>query len=105
MLAVVRNRCGVISKVEPSAPSADGLLHLVTVDFSDSDGGREETLVWEREPSARIIEATGLPRVGDTPCMPPAQFVAMVRASRWGAMHPYFDPDTSAGALERLPLT
>ena len=105
MLAVVRNRCGVISRVAASAPAMEGVLHLVTIDFSDSDGGREETLVWEREPSARIIEATGLPRVGDTPAMPPAQFAAMVRASRWGAVHPYIDPDTSAGPLERLPLT
>lgn len=31
-LAVVRNRSGVISKVEPSGVHASGIVHLVTID-------------------------------------------------------------------------
>ena len=50
MLATVRNRRGVISAVEPfAAARSSELLHLVTIEFSDSDGDSEETLLWERE--------------------------------------------------------
>lgn len=46
MLATVRNRRGVISAVEPFAESKTSeLLHLVTIEFSDSDGDAEETLL------------------------------------------------------------
>jgi hypothetical protein len=49
MLATVRNRRGIISAVEPFAASKTSeLLHLVTIEFSDSDGEAEETLLWER---------------------------------------------------------
>ena len=104
MLAVVRNRCGVISRVEPSAPSAEGLLHLVTVGYTDRDGGRDETFIWEREPSAKLIQSSGLPPVSQAGPMPAAQLNALVRATRWVAINPYLDPSTDRGPLERFPL-
>lgn len=105
MLAVVRNRSGIVSRVEPSAASDHGVLHLVTVDFTDRDGARDETFIWEREPSAKLIQASGLPRVGQTPPMPAIEFDAMVRATRWSSIRPYIDPDTERGPLGRLPLS
>src|SRR5665213_1746374 len=104
-LAIVRNRPCVIAKVEPSAVHTTGLVNLVTVDYTDLDGAREETIIWEREPDARIIQGTGLPRIADHGPMQPADFAAMQRAARWGAIHPFVDPDDEAAPLSRLPLS
>ena len=63
MLATVRNRRGVISAVEPfAAAKSSELLHLVTIEFSDSDGDAEETLLWERERQPVVLEPNALPR-------------------------------------------
>jgi superfamily II DNA or RNA helicase len=104
ILAVVRNRSGIITKVEPSANSTEGMLHLVTVEYTDTEGSREETLIWEREPSARLIEGSRLPDVAGSLQMVPVQYDAMIRATRWGALYPYVDPDTATGPLDRLPF-
>lgn len=104
-LAIVRNRPAVIAKVEPSAVHATGLVHLVTVDYTDLEGAREETVVWEREPDARVIQGTGIPRIADQAPMLPADFAALQRAARWGAIHPFVDPDDDAGPLSRLPFS
>ncbi len=82
-----------------------GLVHLVTIDFTDLGGSREETVVWEREPDARVIQGTGLPRVADLDPMPAADFEALQRSARWGAIHPFVDPDGANGALSRLPFS
>ncbi len=103
-LAVVRNRSGVITNVAPSAVSPDGIVHLVTISFADREGARSETVLWEREPGARMIPGAGLPRIHDDAPMSPGVLSAMVRASRWAALHPYVDPDTAAGPLSRMPL-
>jgi hypothetical protein len=64
MLATVRNRRGVISAVDPFAGAHNAqLLHLVTIEFSDSDGDAEETLLWERERQPVVLEPNALPRV------------------------------------------
>lgn len=104
-LAIVRNRPCVIAKVEASAVHSTGLVHLVTVDYTDLEGAREETVVWEREPDARVIQGTGLPRIADQAPMAAADFAAMQRAARWGAIHPFVDPDDAAGPLSRLPFS
>ncbi len=36
--------------------------------------------------------------------MPPAEFQALVRASRWSALEPFLDPD-GVGPLDRLPIS
>jgi len=47
MLATVRNRRSVISAVEPFvAPKSSELLHLDTIEFSDSDKDAKKTLLW-----------------------------------------------------------
>lgn len=100
---MVRNRPGVVARVEPSALSYEGLIHLVTVDFTDFDGTREETLIWEREPDARVIHGTGLPGIEEAGPMQRAEFLALQRAVRWQAIHPFLDPDGD-GPLARLPF-
>lgn len=106
MLATVRNRRGVVSAVEPFGSGAkEGLLHLVTLEWADAGGNTEETVVWEREPFARLLEPKALPDVEGEPAMRPDDFDALVRSARWTAMRPFLDPDGGDGPLSRLPVS
>jgi hypothetical protein len=89
MIATVRNRRGVIASVEPYDSPAEGRLHLVRIEYTDHDGAPEDVLLWERERNATLLEPTTLPRVGDDPPMPLADFDALVRATRWSALTPF----------------
>lgn len=101
MLAIVRNRRGIIVSVDPYDATPEGRLHLVHIEYTDSDGVSEETLLWERERNASLLEPTALPRVGEEPLMPPEDFDALVRACRWTAVTPFLSPDGSAPAPEQ----
>src|SRR5690606_6210241 len=82
MFATVRNRRGVITNVEPF-DGDDGRLHLVHLDYKDDQLPHEEQLLWEIESRKNVLEPTTLPRVDATDPMPPQDFDALVRASRW----------------------
>lgn len=88
MLATVRNRRGIISAVEPFG-TGDGLLHLARIEYIDADGTPEDSLLWERERNATLLEPTALPRVADLPPMRTDEFDALQRAARWSALSPY----------------
>lgn len=103
MLATVRNRLGIISAVEPFDGS-DGRLHLVTVEYTDAESPAEDQLIWEREPFAKLLEATALPDPTRDAPMVPEEFDALVRATRWTALSPFIDPDGSEGPLTRFPI-
>jgi superfamily II DNA or RNA helicase len=106
MLATVRNRRGVVSAVEPfGSGTKEGLLHLVTLEWADAGGSTGETVVWEREPFARLLEPKALPDVEGEPAMRPDDFDALVRSARWTAMRPFLDPDGGDGPLSRLPVS
>ncbi|MCC6316621.1 MAG: DNA helicase [Gemmatimonadaceae bacterium] len=96
MLATVRNRRGIVTAVEPYDAPGEGRLHLVRVEYSGSEGSAEDTVLWERERHASLLEPTALPRVADEPAMPPADFDALVRACRWSAVTPFPGPGASA---------
>ena len=100
MLAKVRNRRGVIVSVEPYEGTAEGRLHLVRVEYTDADGILEDTILWEREVSTDLLEPNSLPRVDADPSMDPAEFDALVRATRWGALRPFLDPNGSGQKSE-----
>ena len=102
MFATVRNRRGVIAGVEPY--DHEGRLHLVHLEYKDDQYPLDERLLWELEPRARVQEPTALPNVSASGPMPPEDFDALVRASRWTAASPYLDPD-GHGPLERLPIS
>ncbi len=57
MLATVRNRRGLIRSVEPFDSSIEGRTHLVSIEYLDTDGAGDDTLIWEREPSTRLLDA------------------------------------------------
>ncbi len=109
MFATVRNRRGVIAGVDPY--DHEGRLHLVHLEYKDDQWPQSESLIGEREyreaggrpTGAALDEPTALPNVNASGPMPPEDFDALVRASRWTAASPYLDPDSS-GPLERLPI-
>ena len=102
MFATVRNRRGVVSAVEPF-DGQTGRLHLVHLDYKDDQYPREERLLWELEPRKTLLEPTALPDAWSPP-MPPEDYDALLRASRWTAISPYLDPDRE-GPLKRMPLS
>lgn len=104
MLATVRNRRGVISAVEPfAAAKSSELLHLVTIEFSDSDGDAEETLLWERERQPVVLEPNALPRAGVDAPMRMREFLALQRATRWTAITSFLSADSPEQRGEPVP--
>jgi len=104
MLATVRNRRGIVSAVEPFDGRIEGQLNLVTVEYTDAESPSEDQLIWEREPFAKLLEATALPDPSRDAPMVPEEFDALVRATRWTAPSPFLDPDGSEGSQSRVSL-
>lgn len=103
-LATVRNRRGIVTTVQPfGAEGGDGQLHLVRIEYTDTDGVADEQLIWEREPHASLVSPSRLPNPEASAPMVAADFDALVRATRWTALSPYLDPD-EGGPLDRLPI-
>lgn len=104
MHATVRNRRALISAVDLHDGGVEGRFHLVSLEYLDPDGVSEDSLIWEREPRARLLEPHSLPDPTRDGPMSPVEFDALVRAVRWGALIPYLDPDGTEGPVDRLPL-
>ena len=96
LLARVRNRHGVIAAVQPF-DGENGRLHLVDVDYKDAQQPASEQLLWELEAARNVVEPTALPDATRSP-MPPADFHALLRATRWSALSPYLAPDGEAAS-------
>lgn len=104
MLATVRNRRGVISAVEPFSDSrTSALLHLVTIEFSDTDGDAEECLLWERERRPVVLEPNALPRIDREAPMQQEEFLALQRAARWSALTPFLSASSPSQPSEPVP--
>ena len=69
---------GLIAAVEPF-DSQEGRLHLVRVEYTDSDGVAEDTVLWEREHGRDLLEPNALPQVQSEASMEPREFDALVR--------------------------
>jgi len=95
ILAKIRNRRGVIVSIDPFDGAAEGRLNLVRVEYTDGDGPPEESVVLERESSTDLLQPNSLPRVESDPAMEGGEFDALVRATRWGALRPFLDPEGS----------
>jgi superfamily II DNA or RNA helicase len=102
MFATVRNRLGVIASVSHADSREGGRTHLVHVEYKDDLEPAHERLLWELEPYAVCQHSQQLPDPSKAP-MDSADFDAVLRAARWGALTPYLDPDGD-GPLERLPI-
>jgi hypothetical protein len=100
MLATIRNRRGLVASVDPFDSPSEGRLHLVRVEYTDSDGVAEDTVLWEREHGRDLLEPNALPQVQSEAAMEPREFDALVRAARWAALTPFLNPDGSGRPLE-----
>ena len=102
MLATIRNRRGLIVSVEDFG-GEHGIErnHLVQVEYTDPDGVPEETVLWEREHGRDLMEPHALPRVAHEAPMPPREFDALVRATRWHAFSPFLRPDDLTQRVDR----
>lgn len=103
MLATVRNRRAIVTAVDAFDGAEEGRLHLVRLEYTDTDGTPEETLIWEREVNPDLQEPTALPHVANQPPMPIADFEAMQRATRWTALSPFITPERSE-PLQHPPI-
>ena len=103
MVATIRNRRGIVSSVRPF-DGPDGRLHLVDVEYNDGESPLEESLLWEREPYARLLPPAALPNPLDTQPMQANDLLALTRACRWSARTPFIDPDGS-GPMDRMPIS
>ncbi|EKU96558.1 DNA/RNA helicase, superfamily II [Leptolyngbya sp. PCC 7375] len=95
MLATVRNRRALIAEVEPFSAGPEGQIHLVRLEYIDSDGPPEDSLIWEREIDQKLLEPTTLPPVEKSEPMNSKEFDALQRATRWTALSPYLGFDRS----------
>lgn len=82
MLAKIRRRRAIIASVEASRAAGEGVLHQVRVEYTDSPGVPEDTVIWEREVGCELLEPHALPRVSDEPPMRADRFDALCRATR-----------------------
>lgn len=103
MMATVRNRRAVIARVKPFE-TREGVLHLVDLEYTDTEGSPTDSVIWEREVAARAHEPGALPAVHDSfPMVPSRTFDALLRASRWSALTPFLPADGSSGVAQ-LPI-
>lgn len=93
MLATIRNRRAVISSVEAFGGTSEGNLHLVTLEYTDPDGVSEDTVLWEREIEATVLEPAALPDIARMAPMPAADFDALQRSARWTALSAFHNPE------------
>ena len=98
MLATVRESPRFVSTVD-TYDSTAGRFHLVNLEYIDADGVPSDTLLWEREPGATLLEPNALPQVSTQPAMRAVDFDALQRATRWTALNPFFGPDESFAVL------
>lgn len=103
MMARVRNRRALIAAVEPFDTGPEGQTHLVRLEYVDSDGPPEDSLIWEREINKKLLEPTALPPVERSAPMLPAEYDALLRATRWTALSPFIDFDRSS-AEAKAPI-
>lgn len=91
MMVKVRNRRGVISSVSESNYGT-GISYMVRVDYLDTQGSQEETLLWDVEEKigARLFEPINLPNIEDSAKEPftNRDFDALVRSARWSSLNP-----------------
>jgi superfamily II DNA or RNA helicase len=93
-MALVRNRHGIIAAVTPYQPKDGPVLHLVDVEYTDTEGSPSEQILWELEARCEAISPGQMPnpQPGQSPMLA-REFDALVRSVRWGAFQPYVSPD------------
>jgi superfamily II DNA or RNA helicase len=93
-MALVRNRYGIIASVAPFQPKDGPVLHLVDVEYADSEGVATDQILWELEAKCEAISPSQMPQpTASQAPMLAREFDALVRSVRWGAFQPFISPD------------
>lgn len=90
----MRNRHGIIDAVTPYQSGDGPVLHLVDVEYTDTEGTQASGYSGSWKPGARRSPPGRCPI--PSPARPPMlarEFDALVRSVRWGAFQPYVSPD------------
>jgi hypothetical protein len=84
---LVRGRPAAVRNVR-SQTGNEAAAHLVEVEYLDGwEFPGEDTVLWEAEIDARVLQGGGLPRVGDgLDPDPPERFAAFCDALRWSSV-------------------
>src|SRR3954469_11170487 len=84
---LVRGRPAAVRE-RPRHTGNDAAAHLVEIEYLDGwEFPAEDTVLWEAEIDARILQGGGLPRVGDgLDPDPPESFAAFCDALRWSSV-------------------
>jgi superfamily II DNA or RNA helicase len=104
-MALVRNRHGIIAAVSPYQSKDGPVLHLVDVEYTDTEGAPSEQILWELEARCEAISPGQMPHPQPGQAsMLAREFDALVRSVRWGAFQPFVShdharPDDSAACL------
>ena len=101
MLATVRNRRGIVTSIDSSQTTSGGRIHLINLEYTDSSNPKEDSLIWEQEPNANLLEPIALPRITDEPPMSSEDFDALQKAARWTALSPFLNPDRSIKSIAK----
>ena len=81
----IRHRLWLVEAVEPGLTLNESTL--VSLSCIDDDAiGSSLTVLWEAEPNARIVAASGWQHIGAAKFDPPAHFGAFYRTMRWGCV-------------------
>jgi superfamily II DNA or RNA helicase len=93
-MALVRNRHGIIAAVTPYQSNGGPVLHLVDVEYTDSEGTPAEQILWELEARRETVAPGQMPQPssGQSPMLV-REFDALVRSVRWSAFQPFVSPD------------
>lgn len=93
-MALVRNRHGIIAAVAPFQSKDGAVLHLVEVEYADTEGAPTEQILWEMEARREVISPGQMPhpQPGQHPMLA-REFDSLVRSVRWGAFQPFVSPD------------
>ena len=99
MSCMVRNRLAVIHDVRIFFGGKQQ-QYLVKVSYKDCCFPASEDLLWDIEPSAKLLEPATLP-VASTNFMPLKEFDAMIQACRWSAGLPFIDVASTESSIRQ----
>ena len=102
MSCMIRNRLAVILDVRIFFGRKQQ-QYLVKVSYKDNYFPASEELLWNIEPSAKLLEPAALPAVS-TNFMPLREFDAMIQACRWSTGLPFIDVESTESS-SRHPLS
>ena len=101
-MALVRNRHGIIAAVSPYQSKDGPVLHLVDVEYTDTEGAPSEQILWELEARCEAISPGQMPhpQSGQAPML--ARELLEETGYRAAEIRLLLDTPTSAGMTSEI---